>query len=341
MTSFKPGQKVAFISVREKGVISRIEGDLIYVEIEKGFEIPTFRNDLILLEDVDHETTGDDRGYSYKDINISQKQKPHVHLEKGLYFSVIPSAESARLFECYLINYTSYALAFHLIAKIKNAPLQTVHYDLLQAGDAVVVLDKPFQELLSYEAFWLQCLIVDVKSQQLYESLIQDFAINWNILLTPGVFQPNPFFDEEAYVIKIVNIEQKLHRVGELPAIKANYIKNEHEDIPSLERRSFFIDRFMIDDETAEVDLHADKIIPPSENIHLSEILRRQVSFAKQCLDSAREKGIKRLILIHGTGKGTLKFELYSMLRKEENIRYGEASLLKYGGGAIEVIILS
>ncbi|MCX7697790.1 MAG: DUF2027 domain-containing protein [Bacteroidales bacterium] len=341
MSSFKVGQKVAFISMRQSGVVSRIEGDIVFVEIEKGFEIPTTCNDLILLEDIASDMKQKEKEKDAEKDSEYRKKSQHIHLNKGLYFSIIPSSDSPQTFECYLVNFTSFVIAFHLIEKSKAAGHQTIHYDFLQPGDAIVVLDKSYKDLLHIDTLLIQCMIVDVKEHQFFETLVHSFSINWHMLLTPEIFQPNPFFDEKAYVIKVLSFEEKIHRIGELPAQKNILTSKETANNQSSEVKSYLIDRFMIDDETAEVDLHAEKIFLSSEHTHPSDILRKQISFAKQCLDSAREKGIKRIIFIHGAGKGTLKFELYSLLRTENNIQYGEASLLKYGGGAIEVVILS
>jgi dsDNA-specific endonuclease/ATPase MutS2 len=60
---------------------------------------------------------------------------------------------------------------------------------------------------------------------------------------------------------------------------------------------------------------------------------------AKQQLDFAIRKGIQKIVLVHGVGEGVLKADLYSMLRRYDNIKFYDADNIKYGQGATEIYI--
>jgi hypothetical protein len=331
MKNFKPGQKVAFISSTEKGTITKIIGDIIYVKLEDGFEIPAYKNDLIALSSeivVEEEKSNEVQ-------SSTLKRSSRANLARGIYLAFIQHEEEKNFFEGYLINFSRYNVAFHLVSS-QGKETQSVLFEILPAGDAMLVFDDAYETLTKHQSLKIQFMIIDVEEHLFYEAPVISFDIKWNKLLTREVFQPNPFFDEEAYVVKIVDFGQSLKTIGE-----SNLLYEKKHEKPFLQsdtaNATYLIDRYQIDDETAEVDLHAEKLFPDYKKMLPGDIIRKQILFAKQCIDSARQKRLKRLVLIHGVGSGALKNELYNLLRKEDGILFGEASLLKYGVGAIEI----
>jgi len=335
MKNFKPGQKVAFISSSEQGIITKIEGDIVFVRLEDGFEIPAYNNDLLILsQEIVEEEEKLNEVFSSKLKRISS-----TSLAKGLYLAVIASEEEPNLFEVYLINFSAHAVAFHLLSQ-QGKTLQTLIYDMLPAGQAMLIMFGTYEELSKHQAFKMQFMFIDDKTHVFYDAPVVHFDVRWNKLLTKEVFQNNPFFDEKAYIIKIIDFAEALKPIGSTTFTQGKSSENMVGDAKKLhgQKTSFFIDAFQVDEETAEVDLHAEKLFPDYKKMLPAEILSKQIMFAKQSIDSARQKGLKRLILIHGVGSGALKNELYNLLRKEDDIRFGEANFLKYGVGAIEII---
>lgn len=88
-----------------------------------------------------------------------------------------------------------------------------------------------------------------------------------------------------------------------------------------------------------EVDLHIHQITKSNKGMRNHAMLTKQLSVAKQKLNFAIENKIKKVVFIHGIGKGVLKEELYHLLKKYP-VEINDASYKKYGQGAIEVKIL-
>jgi len=68
-------------------------------------------------------------------------------------------------------------------------------------------------------------------------------------------------------------------------------------------------------------------------------MLNIQLDTAKRQIKFAKEKRIKRVVLIHGVGQGVLKAELETLLRRDEEVDFYDADYKVYGLGATEVYI--
>lgn len=90
-------------------------------------------------------------------------------------------------------------------------------------------------------------------------------------------------------------------------------------------------------EEEWEVDLHLDEIIGNSCFMNDHQKLQHQIRYFKNCMDRAVDCKIKKVIFIHGVGKGRLKQEIINVLKEYERIKYYDAPFRKYGVGALVV----
>jgi len=89
--------------------------------------------------------------------------------------------------------------------------------------------------------------------------------------------------------------------------------------------------------EVWEVDLHFEEL---AENDLLPggyEKLSLQLKHFKKIMDVALQQNIKKVIFIHGTGKGVLKNEIIRELKNYESVKFYDSPRKKYGTGAITV----
>lgn len=87
------------------------------------------------------------------------------------------------------------------------------------------------------------------------------------------------------------------------------------------------------------VDLHAEKLTGTSNHMSDFDILNLQLQTAEGQLKFAMRKNIRRVVFIHGVGKGVLKMELETLLRRFKRVEFYDADFAKYGMGATEVYI--
>ena len=87
----------------------------------------------------------------------------------------------------------------------------------------------------------------------------------------------------------------------------------------------------------AEVDLHIEHLAEHPEQLTAHEIFEIQMHYFRTCINHAFKGNMKRVIFIHGVGRGLLKDEITKELSKYNNLHYFDAPAAKYGAGAIEV----
>lgn len=123
------------------------------------------------------------------------------------------------------------------------------------------------------------------------------------------------------------------------------------EIVPRGNKSDYKVDAKMIDekeekevkppklshDEVWEVDLHLQEIVDTGREITDHEKLLAQLKHFRKCMDAAISHRIKKIIFIHGVGKGTLRQEIAHSLKTYEHVRYYDAPYKKYGFGALTV----
>jgi len=86
------------------------------------------------------------------------------------------------------------------------------------------------------------------------------------------------------------------------------------------------------------VDLHLHEVVDYTRNMTNYEKVLAQLEHAKSALEDAEKKRVKKLILIHGVGKGKLKKEIHKLLNEQANINFHDADYQRFGYGATEVV---
>ena len=85
-----------------------------------------------------------------------------------------------------------------------------------------------------------------------------------------------------------------------------------------------------------EVDLHLEELLEDTAGMDNFQMITFQLRHFEKCFDEARQRSLKRFVVIHGIGKGKLKQELVKWLRAE-GVDFYDASHRNYGFGAMEV----
>lgn len=89
----------------------------------------------------------------------------------------------------------------------------------------------------------------------------------------------------------------------------------------------------------AEVDLHIEALTDHPERLSDIEKHELQKRFFRTCLNHALLNGFKKVVFIHGVGRGVLKTEIHNELDMYDNVQYVDAPMSLYGAGATEVYI--
>jgi dsDNA-specific endonuclease/ATPase MutS2 len=130
-------------------------------------------------------------------------------------------------------------------------------------------------------------------------------------------------------LVKIATGEIHFKGIGAAIAQKESFKKKPKRTVKPKER----------DHPAIIFDLHIEKLVKSKQGLSNFDMLSLQLDTAKQQLDFAIRKGIQKIVLVHGVGEGVLKADLYSMLRRYDNIKFYDADNIKYGQGATEIYI--
>ena len=87
-----------------------------------------------------------------------------------------------------------------------------------------------------------------------------------------------------------------------------------------------------------EVDLHIEKLVGNKNSLMNGEMIEIQLRKVNQVLSENRNKRGLKIVFIHGNGKGVLRNEIIKFLKKNfPALKFSDASMQKYGTGALEV----
>jgi dsDNA-specific endonuclease/ATPase MutS2 len=90
--------------------------------------------------------------------------------------------------------------------------------------------------------------------------------------------------------------------------------------------------------DTLEVDLHAGALSLLDKQYTPSEILALQLSRFHSAIEEAISRKLRRLVVIHGLGQGSLKMQIRKELQeKYPEFIFQDASFKEYGFGATMV----
>lgn len=97
--------------------------------------------------------------------------------------------------------------------------------------------------------------------------------------------------------------------------------------------------QYMVRPGEAEVDLHIEALHDHPETLSDTEKHDIQLQFFRTCLNHALMNNMKRVVFIHGVGRGVLKTDIQRELDQYDNVQYIDAPMSVYGAGATEVYI--
>lgn len=97
--------------------------------------------------------------------------------------------------------------------------------------------------------------------------------------------------------------------------------------------------QYMVRPGEAVVDLHIEALSEHPEKLTDIEKHELQKRYFRTCLNHAILNKVKKVVFIHGVGRGVLKTEIQRELDQYDNVQYVDAPASLYGSGATEVFI--
>jgi hypothetical protein len=357
--NFKPGDRVRFLNTTGGGTIKKIINSfMVSVAIEDGFEIPTLMSELVVIENPgangrlfirDNEDIPDAKPLPVEPIvpedpdrvsSIQTKVSEHS-LPSGVYLAYVPHDQQWIMtgnIDIFLINHTGSDILYSLFLKDENGKFSGIDYGSLSNGSKVAIESIVREDIAQWSSGVIQVLIHIDESEKVLMPVSTTFKIKGSSFYKDNSFKECGLLNNQKAIV---------YTICELNRIPSTieHILNEKEGLESIPEvaRKFnpgsVIDRYRIAPREAEVDLHISALRDNYEQLSPREILTIQIGVFERMLDSAMANNYTRVVFIHGIGNGSLKQALIDRIKDYGDLEFRNASFVKYGNGAIELIL--
>jgi len=355
----KIGDKVRFLSEVGGGVVAGFRGkDIVLVEDEDGFQIPTRVNDVVVVEADNYERrhgpsapkaapAADDEDYDPADRPVTLKPQPQERrggdrLSVYLAFVPVDARELTRTkFEAYIVNDSNYYIRYAwLTAEGANWQLRSTSevepntkLFIEEFGrDALNDIEHSAAQLIAYKKG---------KSFMLKPAVDVQVRIDTVKFYKLHTFRENDFFEQNALLYPIVENDAPVRPlVIDAKKLRQEMARKASEDMkpaatpaqPARKRHGM--------DEPVVVDLHASELLETTAGMSNADILNHQLDVFRKTMDEYRGKKGAKLIFIHGKGEGVLRHAVVHELNyRYKGCLYQDASFQEYGYGATQVTI--
>lgn len=397
----KAGSRVKFISDTGVGIVRSIKGNIAYVEVEDGFEIPALISDIVEVEieaenaaivrigpsdpkpSASHAGPSADgapkkqratvRGLNnygrvsladdFEDdepIDLSKLKKSFTntvsattvdttpapiekapwevtdYLVKLLFVPAADSDKPAEIadLEAWLVNDSSYTLFYNIARREQRGDfVRTIDSGTLAADSKQKI--KLYRRAELAEISTLHISLLPYKPTAFVPRAVEAFDLELHPLkfVRAASFTDNDYFDAPALEFVLASSDE-LSNIS-APVIPASSPK------PKGQGTAVAMPHKQSTKDEEVIDLHADAILDSTENMAPGEILQAQLARFTVALDGAvKTGGQKRIVFIHGMGKGKLRYEIEKLLKRNyPKLRYQDASFAEYGYGAIMVFL--
>ncbi len=347
----KVGDKVRFLNDVGGGrITSVVSKDMVNVETDDGFEVPTMINNLIVVNSADAYESGRSRNTVVQPKPQPATEKKPVKPEEPWFsdknqvtgkddpqylFVLVPEVPSnppTGNISMYLVNNCNDTLLYRFSQKTKY------NYETIAAGSAspntkvYLGLIKP-EMIADLPVYCFQWLNFRKRSKEL-----EPFKQKEIILSAVKFYKQNAFVTTRIFKVPVMVIQ--LHE-NPLKAELEKLSERDFQQAIELKEPKKREQAVMLpDNELVEVDLHIQELLDNFNNLTNAEMVAVQMNKFHEELASAISSGAKKIVFIHGVGNGTLKNELRRELqRKYAKYTMQDASFREYGFGATMVIL--
>lgn len=359
----KIGDEVRFLSSVGGGKIAGFQDNIVLVEDEDGFQIPTLRSEVVVVTDDDYSTKhvieskqnkkivlDDDEDYDPADRPVTfkapaEERKGGDQLSVYIAFVPIePNAITASRFETYIVNDCNYTVQYVYMIAEGNA-WQVHGTGVIDPNTKVFIEEFGHADLGSKERMAVQLTAYKPNKPFLIKPVVDvQMRIDGVKFYKLHSFTENSFFEQPAIINTIVENDVPARPlVIDAKKLKQEMMHKVNEDMADVKIKEKSIAReSAAKDKNAPivVDLHADELLDSTAGMSNSDILNYQLETMRKTMKQyIKEKG-RKIVFIHGKGEGVLRQAVINELRYwYKNCPYQDASFREYGYGATQVTI--
>lgn len=350
-----------FLSEVGGGRVAGFQGkDIVLVEDEDGFQVPTSISDVVVVDNDDYSTrrvvenkmkqveadTAADEDKDYDPADRPITFKPPVEERKGgdrlsAYLAFVPmdlKAITSTRFEAYFVNDSNYYMRYvYLVA-------DGASWHLRSTGEAepntkLFIEEFGREDLGSMERVCVQLMAYKREKPFLVKPAVDvQFRVDSVKFYKLHTFQENDFFEQPALVYAIIENDKPARPL----VVDAKKLKQEMMGKAAADAQPVRPSAKPQDDKNAPVvvDLHASELLETTSGMSAADILNYQLEAFRNTMKQYEKQKGKKIVFIHGKGEGVLRHALVNELRyRYKQCQYQDASFQEYGYGATQVTI--
>lgn len=356
MEKFQIGDKVNFLNSTGGGTVKRIiDTRMVEVTIEDGFDIPVLMSDLVLdfrsqqdrrQQVVDNAQKEIQQKQIIEEKEIDDARKSSLRRfgrnaeEDGLYLAFIPQDQQwllTGLLDVVLVNNTPADALYSFNIKEEGKYI-SVDYGSIAPHSKVVIESISREDIEYWCEGYIQVILSQEEADFIYRPLHAPFSFRSSRFFKDGSYVESGVLGEKALMIKLTS----LLALKETETDLAKMMKDGDKKTVAaqkLVKEKAAIDRHQTAPGEAIVDLHIGELVDNILGMSSNDMFRTQMNYFKKMLESAITNEYDKVTFIHGVGNGVLKNAIIEELKHYDNTSNRMASIMKFGVGAIDVVI--
>ena len=356
MEKFQVGDKVNFLNATGGGTVKKIlDTRMVEVTIEDGFDIPVLMSDLVL----DYRSQQDRRQQvvdnAQKEIQqkqiIEEKENDDARKsalrrfgrnaeEEGMYLAFVPQDQQwllTGLLDVVLVNNTPADALYSFNIKEEGKYI-SVDYGSIAPHSKVVIESISREDIEYWCEGYIQVILSQEEADFIYRPLHAPFSFRSSRFFKDGSYMESGVLGEKAVMIKLTSLLALKETETDLAKMMKDGDKKT-VTAQKLVKEKAAIDRHQTAPGEAIVDLHIGELVDNILGMSSNDMFRTQMNYFKKMLESAITNEYNKVTFIHGVGNGVLKNAIIEELKHYDNTSNRMASIVKFGVGAIDVMI--
>lgn len=350
----KIGDHVRFLNSTGGGKITRIEGNIAYVD-DNGFETPTLLRECVVVAPAEETRGKVANNMAALEVEVKPKSRDHKRSdETAQQTEETPEGEKLNItlafepsdikhlntstFDTYLVNDSNYYLYFTYMSRADESAGWTTRYAGVVEPNIQVFLEEiAGTDLPAMDRIAVQMIAFkDGREFKLKSPVAVETALDTTKFFKMHCFKENVYFEKDVIALNIVTNDRPLSRMvidsGRLEeGLKQKKAADRPKRQPVKKQKLTSV---------LEVDLHITELVDSTAGLSPADMLNLQVDEFRKVMDENLKNHGRKIVFIHGKGEGVLR----SALMKELNHRYKghdvqDASFREYGFGATQVTI--
>lgn len=343
---------VRFLNQIGGGRITRIVGNVAYVEDEDGFEQPALLRECVVVESAKPKPTVYDKPIAplpSKEIVIeSAKPAPVIETKEGDTLNIVLAYEPRELkhlntttYDAYLVNDSNYYLYFSYMTRSdSDSEWVTRYHDIVEPNIQVHIEEFDHSMLAEMDRVAVQYMAFKQgKGFKLKNPALVEHRLDTTKFYKLHCFHDNEYFDSPVIALDIVKNDRPARMMTVDSADLERAMKEKrHQD--TRPQRTPVQKQTKKKSEIVECDLHINALLDTTAGLSNKDMLDVQLDeFRRVMNENINNKGSK-VVFIHGKGEGVLRKALLDELkRKYPRCEAQDASFREYGFGATLITI--